>query len=964
MSATVGNSRALNVRLITFGVLILIGLLPYAPIAVGQAPSIFVWTKGSFEADWCGYYCGYGFIPYDISPNNPGSASGYYWTTSGSFGDSTQITYTGYLHIDYEQEGCPYGCQENYYPNTGIDIYVKGPAGTHYAIQYSEDASGSVTQVSCGSMRVSNNLFSIGANAGESFSDSRSYHTPQPIEGFTTRKTVEFQGETYSYAMSIGAGPAINRYICPDRPYHFTGSADSTVTISITANILASGAQLSPTALHFDLSNGQPPPQQVTLSSIGNSALNMSGVSVTGNFVQSNDCPSSLAVGQHCTIQVSYDGNRNAGDTGVLRVSDDAPNSPQTAALTADCGSNRVQGRRTLENQGQCGGPAAQVSPSSLHFDLTNGLNPPPQNVVVTSVGTLPLHISGVGITGNFTQTSDCGSVLAIGQHCTIQVTYNVNQNQNDAGTLSITDDAPDSPQSVLLRADCGGNACSDEVDVGSLPAAEVGLLVSGKVGNDYWHNQITGPTTNRPVNLGVNVTDNPGFDEVIGFNRAGQPPSIVRADWTEGRDVISMTFPSTREVPLVFWIVSGGDPVRQMIQDSLSWAQAIWLSEGLGYIPSVLVDPQKGLAVYDMSKSNAPEAQYFRQNGFHCSPTDLTYIFKRRWLRPTDGVINVFFFKDIFNSRREKIDGLTCTAGAYTLIALPVDPTYYHFDSLVHELGHELGLGHTYGDPQVKKFFDHFNVMWGHEEGATLSYFSEGQIFRANFRKESALHSVYKGFPSITRNCPPLDKDKNETAAALVDTIECPALQTRIWPDGDLKQDERPTAPPVSLTLDKDQNAPSLNCNPEEAVHGWLTALGDDEAELNGIIAQLSCDSQSAFLSLLKAARMGPSESEVSGRLLSAFSAYDRIQEILSQDTRHASTWGNISVQGSKTRADFVTSDQIGFVMRYRLRAIAGLLSVGGPDSAAALTSLTHDPDQTIREAAEAALTSLLVHR
>jgi hypothetical protein len=54
-------------------------------------------------------------------------------------------------------------------------------------------------------------------------------------------------------------------------------------------------------------------------------------------------------------------------------------------------------------------------------------------------------------VTGNFAQTNDCGTSLPAGASCTVNVTFTPKAVGSPTGTLSFTDNAPQSPQVVQL---------------------------------------------------------------------------------------------------------------------------------------------------------------------------------------------------------------------------------------------------------------------------------------------------------------------------------------------------------------------------------------------------------------------------------------------------------------------------------------------------------------------------------
>ncbi|MEV4510431.1 choice-of-anchor D domain-containing protein [Dactylosporangium sp. NPDC049525] len=73
--------------------------------------------------------------------------------------------------------------------------------------------------------------------------------------------------------------------------------------------------------------------QAVTITNTGTAAATVSGVSVTGDYQQTNNC-SSIAVGASCVVNVSFRPTASGTRTGTLTVTSNAQNSPTTVALS------------------------------------------------------------------------------------------------------------------------------------------------------------------------------------------------------------------------------------------------------------------------------------------------------------------------------------------------------------------------------------------------------------------------------------------------------------------------------------------------------------------------------------------------------------------------------------------------------------------------------------------------------
>jgi hypothetical protein len=230
------------------------------------------------------------------------------------------------------------------------------------------------------------------------------------------------------------------------------GSRSASITISDSADgspqtvpLSGTGTQgmvsLSPPNLDFgnqtvSLTSA---PLNSTLTNTGDGALTITSIKVTGtnssDFVQTNNCPSSLPPNSNCNIGVTFTpsttGNRNA----AVSISDNAPGSPQQLPLT---------GVGVL--------PAVTFSPARLTFPVqviftTSKTRP----VTLTNTGHGILLISKISVIGPFSQTNNCPSSVAPGAHCTIQVKFHSRNKGVQHGFVRVTDNAPGSPQEVPL---------------------------------------------------------------------------------------------------------------------------------------------------------------------------------------------------------------------------------------------------------------------------------------------------------------------------------------------------------------------------------------------------------------------------------------------------------------------------------------------------------------------------------
>jgi Beta-propeller repeat/Abnormal spindle-like microcephaly-assoc'd, ASPM-SPD-2-Hydin len=176
-------------------------------------------------------------------------------------------------------------------------------------------------------------------------------------------------------------------------------------------------------------------PLAVTLTNTGSAPLTVTGITVTGDFAQTNNCPSSLAPGAGCAISVTFAPTAAGSRYGSVALADNAAGSPQTIALT-----------------GTGLAPAVALSPTSVSFpSQTAGTTSPAQVVTLSNTGGAPLTITGITLTGDFAQTNNCAAGLAAGASCKINVTFTPAASNNSSGSLVVTDNAATSPQTVLL---------------------------------------------------------------------------------------------------------------------------------------------------------------------------------------------------------------------------------------------------------------------------------------------------------------------------------------------------------------------------------------------------------------------------------------------------------------------------------------------------------------------------------
>jgi len=101
------------------------------------------------------------------------------------------------------------------------------------------------------------------------------------------------------------------------------------------------------------------------------------------------------------------------------------------------------------------------VSPTSLNFgQVLIGLTSPQKRVSLTNTGDSDLTVSSISISGDFAlPVNHCGNGVKPGSHCDVYVTFTPHALGTETGTLTFTDNASNSPQTVSLTGEGSNTA-------------------------------------------------------------------------------------------------------------------------------------------------------------------------------------------------------------------------------------------------------------------------------------------------------------------------------------------------------------------------------------------------------------------------------------------------------------------------------------------------------------------------
>jgi hypothetical protein len=305
------------------------------------------------------------------------------------------------------------------------------------------------------------------------------------------------QANTCGPSVAAGASCMIGVTFAPTAPGTRTASvtitdnaSDSPEAVRLTGTGAVPTVAFSATSLNFSsVAVGSTGAAQIlTMTNTGNGTLTISSVAVTGfnmsDFAQTNTCDTSVAAGSNCTISITFSPTAMGTRTASLTATDNASGSPQSVTLT---GTGLV--------------PVASISPSSIVFpNQYVGTSSLPQTVTLMNTGAAPLVIASVTTSpSDFGPLSSCGNSLSVGSSCSIGVFFDPTVGGSRTGTLTITDNAAGSPQTVSLTG--------TGLDFSMAATSATATVTPGQT-----------------ASYSITVAPNGGFNQSIAFSCSGAP--------------------------------------------------------------------------------------------------------------------------------------------------------------------------------------------------------------------------------------------------------------------------------------------------------------------------------------------------------------------------------------------------------------------------------------------------------
>ena len=196
----------------------------------------------------------------------------------------------------------------------------------------------------------------------------------------------------------------------------FNDNADGMHQIMLSGIGQQPGVQISPSNLSFGsapiLSSSQVnvasgTTLSVTVANTGNVALQLSKIALQGDFTEADACGGTVAVGSTCTLSVTFTPTALGHRTGTLTISDNAHGGTQVITLEGD------------------GSPAGlTLTPPSLNFGVQSvGKWSTTRVATLTNNTGVVLQDLVISASGEYAETNNCGSTMAIGASCTLNIT-------------------------------------------------------------------------------------------------------------------------------------------------------------------------------------------------------------------------------------------------------------------------------------------------------------------------------------------------------------------------------------------------------------------------------------------------------------------------------------------------------------------------------------------------------------
>lgn len=168
-------------------------------------------------------------------------------------------------------------------------------------------------------------------------------------------------------------------------------------------------------------------PQILTIWNNDNYDISLDPISITGTFVQSSNCPSTLAATERCTVKVIFAPLSAGQNTGLLTVSGTIPVLESSFSRETP-----------LTGTGLAG--ALSLSPNQLDFgEVPVGTDSEAMTILVSNSGDAPVTRIEALADGDFSSEKECPETLDAGDSCTLRVRFHPSAPGLSQGSVEVS---------------------------------------------------------------------------------------------------------------------------------------------------------------------------------------------------------------------------------------------------------------------------------------------------------------------------------------------------------------------------------------------------------------------------------------------------------------------------------------------------------------------------------------------
>jgi trimeric autotransporter adhesin len=286
----------------------------------------------------------------------------------------------------------------------------------------------------------------------------------QQSQSFTSA-TAGNQLTAYTFAETFSdcpaPGPITTKTLAPGATCHITlaltaapqpandGFAQSNWTIATGAVLLTGYTQAAPLSLSASeidfgtqYTNGPRLPRYLYISNNSTAPISHTPVTLAAPFTLTDNCPTTLEPHTICQLQINYQSLQSP--------------SADSTTLNLDEGLSVLITGTTLPpptGTGQTVNPALTLTPTSITFPnavVVTATSTTTETVTIGNTGAQPFSLT-LGLTGDFTDTTNCPATLPGNASCTVLITFAPSQPGTRQGLLSVTAGSNASPAFVSL---------------------------------------------------------------------------------------------------------------------------------------------------------------------------------------------------------------------------------------------------------------------------------------------------------------------------------------------------------------------------------------------------------------------------------------------------------------------------------------------------------------------------------